>query len=157
MDVLEDADRDFVAGALVVKDGKILLIDHGKHDTWLQPGGHIEEGETPDEAAVRETVEETGFDVEILDIFSPEREEAVSDFPQQALPRPFDINIHQVREGHWHCDFLYLAEVKQKVEASHSHEHGGIRWFSREELAGDSYDIPEYLRKIGINAIEEAG
>ena len=38
----------------------ILLLVHRRLGIWLQPGGHVDPGETPWEAARRETVEETG-------------------------------------------------------------------------------------------------
>ena len=43
-----------------------VIVRHGERTTWEIPGGHIEEGESPDRAAARELVEETGaceFDV----------------------------------------------------------------------------------------------
>ena len=36
------------------------------HDKWIGVGGHIEKGETPDMAAIREIKEETNFDVRSL-------------------------------------------------------------------------------------------
>jgi 8-oxo-dGTP pyrophosphatase MutT (NUDIX family) len=33
---------------------------------WLPPGGHVERGEIPDNAAVREVFEETGLNVELV-------------------------------------------------------------------------------------------
>lgn len=43
-----------------------VIVRHGERTTWEIPGGHIEEGESPNRAAARELVEETGaceFDV----------------------------------------------------------------------------------------------
>ena len=43
-----------------VYDGKYMLSQHKKRDTWETQGGHIEENETPMEAAKRELFEESG-------------------------------------------------------------------------------------------------
>lgn len=40
--------------------GKWVFVKHRERDTWEIPGGHIEKGETADEAANRELIEETG-------------------------------------------------------------------------------------------------
>ncbi len=55
------------ASTLTVHDGKVLLIRRKyppNPGLWAFPGGHIEPGETPAQAAVRETLEETGCAVE---------------------------------------------------------------------------------------------
>ena len=41
----------------------VLLHRHRRLGIWLQPGGHVEPGERPEDAALRETVEETGIAV----------------------------------------------------------------------------------------------
>ena len=57
-------------GCIILKDDKVLLIgakdDEGKL-FWSFPKGHQEIGETDIETAVRETKEETGLDVEVID------------------------------------------------------------------------------------------
>ena len=47
--------------ALVVRDDKILMIKTLHFDRWELPGGGIEIGETPKEAALRELKEECGL------------------------------------------------------------------------------------------------
>ena len=55
--------------AIVPRNGEILLIKRGVEPHkghWCPPGGIIDEGETPEEAVVRETKEETGLDVSVV-------------------------------------------------------------------------------------------
>ena len=52
------------AGAVVIVDGRCLVLRRG--DEWLLPKGHLEAGERPEDAAVREVREETGLDVRIM-------------------------------------------------------------------------------------------
>ena len=50
------------------KEGKILLIQNNKWgDFWHIPGGHIEMGETSDEALKREIKEETGLEIDNIE------------------------------------------------------------------------------------------
>ena len=57
---------DFTVAIFVVNDEKVLLIHHRKLNRWLPLGGHIELDEDPEQAALREAREESGFDVELL-------------------------------------------------------------------------------------------
>lgn len=58
-----------VAGCVLEKDSKYLLVQEKKskaYGLWGLPAGHVEPGETIEQAAVREVFEETGFKVEIF-------------------------------------------------------------------------------------------
>lgn len=57
-----------VSGCLVIDSGRVLLLRRGiepEVGKWTFPGGFVDFGETPTEAAVRETLEEVGMRVRI--------------------------------------------------------------------------------------------
>ena len=50
----------------ISKDGKILMLQEGgkrAYGLWSFPGGHVDEGETFEQAAIREADEESGYQV----------------------------------------------------------------------------------------------
>ena len=57
---------DLTVAAVVDLDGRFLLVEEQAMNRKVlsQPGGHIEAGESPEETVVRETLEETGCEVE---------------------------------------------------------------------------------------------
>ena len=59
-------------GAIVIRDGKVLLVKRGVppgKGLWAIPGGMIELGETIQQAAEREILEETGISVRAKEAF----------------------------------------------------------------------------------------
>ena len=67
---MQELNRPFVGvGVLILKDGKILLSqrkgEYGR-DTWSPPGGNLEYNEDVFDCAKRETLEETGIEIENL-------------------------------------------------------------------------------------------
>jgi 8-oxo-dGTP diphosphatase len=60
------------AGIILVQDNQVALIE--RHRAGLHyftfPGGHVDEGETPEQAAVRETEEELGLQVTLKQLLA---------------------------------------------------------------------------------------
>jgi 8-oxo-dGTP diphosphatase len=56
------------ACAAIIKNGLILMVLHQipERHFWTLPGGGIEPGETPEQAAIREVMEEVGMEVKIV-------------------------------------------------------------------------------------------
>ena len=59
-----------VCGVVIEKDGKYLLVQEKQpkaYGLWNLSAGHVDEGESLEQAAVREAKEEVGFDIELID------------------------------------------------------------------------------------------
>lgn len=92
------------------RDKHFLLVHHNMLERWLQPGGHLEAGELPYEAARREVREETGITPETL----------LSRVPAFAVP--IDIDSHSIpaneRKGepaHTHHDFRFAFSIDRAL------------------------------------------
>jgi ADP-ribose pyrophosphatase YjhB (NUDIX family) len=116
------------AGGLVIdhsgKNGLLIgRIDHkdatGKRILWSLPKGHIEEGETPEQAALREVAEETGIESAI------ERSLGVIDFWFMAGGKRIHKTVH-------HFQF---KEVGGLLAAQES-EVDEVGWFPLSEIIG---------------------
>ena len=70
-DILFDVDGELFSyrvGGVLIKDNQVLLTKGG--DDYSLPGGHVQIGETSSDTVIREFKEETGFDVEPLNVIS---------------------------------------------------------------------------------------
>ena len=116
----------------VVGPRGVVLLKHKRLGLWLQPGGHIDPGETPWEAARRECREETGLDVEFI-----------GPFDESGVPELVHVDVHAGGRGHTHLDLRYLFEAR-------SAEPGGA------DGAGDPRPPEDESQEIGWFEWEEA-
>lgn len=126
VDALDDLARPFdeaaspvhvTASAIVTGERGVLLHRHRRLGLWLQPGGHIEPGEAPWEAAVRETREETGIDVELFDL----------------PPRVLHVDVHPGPRGHTHLDVRYHLTAPPVDPDPPEGESQEVRWMTWHE------------------------
>lgn len=136
--------RHFTATAFIVDSRKrTLLLWHKRLSRWMPPGGHIDENETPEDAAKRECKEETNLDVEIVgdsqaDLFGKNTHEG------RMLKKPIAMLLEEIpasaernEPAHQHMDFLFIArplDEKQATKLAEA-ESDKMRWFTRDEVA----------------------
>ena len=119
--------REFCASAFVVNpvDKKILLCHHKAFNRWVQPGGHIEIGETPEETALRETYEETGVRIKLIGERFPREDDFL---------RPLGIQRNRGKDGSLHIDITYVAIPLSQDNVIEDDEIDRYAWFNMEEL-----------------------
>lgn len=118
---------------------KFLLIKHKKLGKWLSPGGHIDENERPDAAALREVFEETGLEVHLEGERLPRKTD---------IPRPFAIQLNVIDvDKHEHMDMIFLAvPLGNQQERFNEEESTGIQWFTLEEIEEETFETFDETR-----------
>jgi 8-oxo-dGTP pyrophosphatase MutT (NUDIX family) len=101
-------------------DGRVLLVQHVE-GRWQLPGGAIEPGETPAEAARRECLEEAGIQVELGRIIG------VYGGPE------FAITYANGDRAAWVATF-FAGRIAAGVPAPSDDETIDVGWFALEEL-----------------------
>jgi len=138
----------FVATAYVVRGGKTLLLKHKKLGMWLPPGGHIDEGETPDEAALREVREETGLEADfVVPTRGPDPADGRVEFPAPAAARAGGNPDEPQPPHRLH---LFYARPRRPSPARRGRERGAALALGR-DLGGAH--VSEEVRDTGRRAI----
>ena len=99
--------------AIVVGPRGVVLHRHKRMGIWLQPGGHLEPGEAPWQAARREAAEETG-----LTLCHP-----------AGGPRLVHVDVHAAPLRHVHLDLRYVLLGTDADPCPAPGESQDVRWF----------------------------
>ena len=109
-----------VVGAIIEKDGKILLVKELKEsakDKWNHPAGWIDVGENPIDAAKREVKEETGYDLvptNVLGLYS-------------IVGKEIGIMKHAIK-------IIFTGKISEERGEFMKDEIGETKWFTPEEI-----------------------
>lgn len=131
-------DTHEVVGVLLCERGRVLLGRRSVSKRWYPscwdvPGGHVEFGESPIEAAIREVQEELGVVVSTSDLA----------FVTAIVGDDFDLKVYTA--SRWSGAVINAAP----------HEHDEIAWLNPQDLEGRSLAHPA-LRDAVASALTVA-
>ena len=122
--------------SIIENDGNILLIKEAEGPAkgkWNQPAGRLENDETIQEGALREAKEETGYDVELIDLVG-----IYDEMNNKEKPR--------VR-------FVFTAKLSSNTQGNYSKEIAEVKWFTREEIK--NLQEEEFASPATFNSIQD--
>lgn len=102
------------AAAIVMNDKNEILLIKGPRRGWEMPGGQVEEGESLTQAAIRETKEESGIDIEIVKFCGIFQNVSLSICNTLFLAKPIGGQLTQSSES-LESGFFPIEEALNKV------------------------------------------
>ena len=129
-----------VLGAIVVRDGRVLILQRNKSETvlpglWELPSGKKEPLEKSEDGLIREVREETGLEVKI-----------------KSLVSVFDYQIEKPEEIRDSTQINFLVEPVGSLEPAISEEHESFAWIDRSDLG--NYELSDATKAVILSAFK---
>jgi 8-oxo-dGTP pyrophosphatase MutT (NUDIX family) len=151
--------RHLTVSGFVVHEGKVALHWHRKLGAWLPAGGHIEPGEDPVQAVLREVREEFAIEAEVMPL-APRV--TYGGGPAQLEP-PYAVLDCWPEPGHGHIDLVYFLRLLSGYPGiSHDSEYP-VLWFDTAALRagaaslnGEAVPFPPDVQSLALEALRLA-
>lgn len=164
-----DAEPGQAAGTLIIADGNVLFLRRGNGGDhtgeWSFPGGGVETGESAEDAARRETMEEAGYEPHKLIQIAKASDGAVEFTTFYHECRPFEVALSDESTeylwspiGSWPeplhpgCRFVLESDAFKAIKKAHMTETEVAR-----EIASGAMTSPQFVRNMWLFDIRITG
>ncbi|MGE5576929.1 MAG: NUDIX hydrolase [Syntrophothermus sp.] len=137
--------EEISAGGVVFDRGEALVVQHLRGD-WVMPKGHLEAGESPEDAAIREVKEETNLTVKIL-----------------ARIGQTEYDFRTAGDGQWrhkivHWFLMRLDGDRDELRAVAEEGMAQARWLGIDEACEQlTFEADRAILRQGWQILEEQG
>jgi 8-oxo-dGTP pyrophosphatase MutT (NUDIX family) len=167
--VAADSEPVQAAGTLIIADGNVLFLRRGNGgdhpDEWAFPGGGVESGESAEDAARRETMEEAGYEPHKLIEIAKASDGAVEFTTFYHECRPFEVDLSDESTeylwspiGSWPeplhpgCRYALESDAFKAIKKAHMTETEVAR-----EIAAGTMTSPQFVRNMWLFDIRITG
>ncbi len=128
-------EKILLSGPAIIQDEKLLLLYKIKDQHYEFPGGHVEEGESLIEAAIREAREEIACEVKLIKYLT---------------------NIEFEKDGQNFIAHIFLAEIVKGEPRANEPEHSKVIWLPIKDYKNYSLasNVIEFCRRYLNNKLE---
>jgi 8-oxo-dGTP pyrophosphatase MutT (NUDIX family) len=127
---------------------ELLMMFNKKLSKWAPPGGKVDNYETPDAAAIRECLEETGIQIQLIGIVPP---------VEGAMVTPIGSQCNVIKKGlRDHVDLIYAGKpLDENAKLILSEREGtDVGWFSLEKTKTlDTFESVRYWHRFVIEQL----
>ena len=141
---LNKTTKEFLSTVYIIEEGKVLLTWNKKVNKFIPLGGHVDKDELPCDCAIREAKEESGYDIELIDL---------GNLKIKNLPQNLDIHLDIIKPDHHHINLSYIGKIVGGKMLDKSDEGTELRWFSPEDIINHP-DIFDNTKEKALKAIE---
>ncbi len=114
-----------VAGVVIFKDGKYLLVQEKKpqcYGKWNLPAGKVDEGYSIEETAIKEAKEETGYEVELIrkiGVYQDKVDEPVKHaFEAKIIGGELSVPENEILDAKWFT-FQEILDKKEEMRVDY--------------------------------------
>jgi ADP-ribose pyrophosphatase YjhB (NUDIX family) len=149
-------DRHFTVSVFIVHKDKVLLHSHKRANKILPLGGHIEVNELPQEACIREALEESGLEINLYNPINKQLKESCELVGEKLLINPMYTLFAEIAPQHCHIDFVYYATAQSYKTNPAGGESNLLKWYTKEDLK-NADTIQQNILTLANEALELLG